>query len=144
MKKLTPIRMEDPTRDEAVEQSPARLKAQQLLCEILPPDAREQFLTYGYFDFEGKRTVYRIFRHSQTEIYLNGFLHARACLQLTIPAPSCDRMIAEYLILRNDETLYWSKANIEAVKAASTRLPTALLLLVDAGLLLKLILDYVI
>src|SRR4051794_3072521 len=106
------IQMQALTKNEVPDQ-PAAVKAQQLLCEILPATAREQFLQHGFFEFEGKRAVYRILKSSQTEIYIKGLLYARACLQLTIPAPSCDRMIAEYLILRNNEALYWGKAHIE-------------------------------
>jgi len=125
-------------RDEAAGQIPARLKAQELLCEILPEPEREQFLALGFFDYEGKRAAYRIFKDDQTEIYLNGSLYARACLQLTIPAPSCDRMIAEYLILSNDEQLYWNKANIDPAEQPTGWLPVLLFLLVDIGLLVNL------
>jgi len=125
-------------RDEVTDQIPARLKAQELLCEILPEREREQFLALGFFDYEGKRAAYRIFKDGQTEIYLNGSLYARACLQLTIPAPSCDRMIAEYLILSNDEQLYWNKANIDPAEQPTGRLPVLLFLLVDIGLLVNL------
>lgn len=120
---------------------PAAVKAERLLCEILPAAARDQFLLRGFFEYQGKRAVYRILRNSQTEIYINGSLYARACLQLTIPAPSCDRMIAEYLILRNDEMLYWSKANIEPVKSSSAYVPVVLLLVFDLALLIRLILS---
>jgi hypothetical protein len=125
----------------ARDHTPATEKARRLLCQILPAGAREQFLMHGFFDWHGKRARYRIHRSAQTEIYINGSLHARACLQLTIPAPSCDRMIAEYLILRNDETLYWSKANIESVRRTPPY-ASAVVFLFDLALLLKLIVDY--
>jgi hypothetical protein len=130
----------DPIRDEVADQNPARLKALKLLCEILPPPAREEFLACGYFQVQGDRMAYRIFRNSQTEIYLNGSLYARACLQLTIPAPSCDRMIAEYLILRNDEALYWRKANIEPVQKSNSKIATVLVAVLDFALLVNLLL----
>ena len=66
--------------------------------------------------------------------------YARACLQLTIPAPSCDRMIAEYLMLRNDEALYWRKANIEPVQKSNGKIATVLMAALDLALLVNLLL----
>jgi len=135
---------ESPARGGRDELNPAGRKAQDLLCEILPAQAREQFLAHGFFDYHGKRSTYRIFKEAQTEIHLKNRLYARACLRLTIPAPSCDRMIAEYLILNSDETLYWSKANIEPMQQSTAGLLVLVLLAVDLSLLLKLIADYLI
>ena len=53
-------------------------------------------------------------------------------------------MIAEYLILNSDETLYWSKANIEPMQQSTAGLLVLVLLAVDLSLLLKLIADYLI
>ena len=33
-------------------------------------------------------------------------------MQLSVPAPVYDRIIAEYVLIRNDEDLYWHTANI--------------------------------
>src|SRR5262249_27358461 len=117
-------------------------KAKQLLCEILPDDARQEFLERERFHYTGKVGVYRISRNSQTEVYRNGRLIASGCLQLTIFAPSYDRMTAEYLILRNDEQLYWSRANIFPVQRFM-RLRIAAVAVLDIALLVKLVLDYV-
>ena len=126
-------RLEEPVSPEA--------KAKQLLCEILPGKAMNQFLEKDCFDHAGKVGVYRIFRNSQTEVYRNGRLVATGCLQLTVFAPSYDRMIAEYLLICNDERLYWTKANIFPIERFS-RLKLAAVALFDAALLLKLIVDY--
>src|SRR4029079_15881278 len=111
-------------------------------CEILPEAQREQFLATASFDQDGKLATYRIRRGSQTELYRNGRLVAYACLQLTMPAPSYDRMIAEYLILRSDEGLYWKKANILAAESRIVTLPMILLLIINVALLLNLITTY--
>src|SRR5262249_50056067 len=87
-------------------------KASGLLGEILPARPLKEFLKKDYFHHYGTLGVYRISRDSQTEIYRKGRLAASGCLQLTIFAPSYDRMVAEYLLLSNDEQLYWTKANI--------------------------------
>ena len=86
--------------------------------------------------------TYRICRSSQTEIYWNGHLSANACLQLTVPTPGYDRMIAEYLILNTDETLYWSKANILPLKRFAFGLPELLLSALNFVLLIKLVVEY--
>jgi hypothetical protein len=99
-------------RNAATDEESPRSKALRLLCHILPERAREEFLTSESFRWHGKSGVYRIRKNGPTEIYRNGRLQAHACLQLTIPAPSYDRMIAEYLILNSNETLYLTKANV--------------------------------
>jgi hypothetical protein len=117
-------------------------KARRLLCEILPERALKEFLEKDYFHHHGKLGVYRISRDSQTEIYRKGRLAASGCLQLTIFAPSYDRMIAEYLILANDEQLYWTKANIFPARPIIDFRVLAVAAL-DVTLLLKLVLDYI-
>jgi hypothetical protein len=98
--------------EELLKGNSASAKARRLLCEILPERARRDFLMTGSFVHEGNGVTYRICERSQTQIYVNGRHSAIACLQLSVPAPGCDRMIAEYLILRNDERLYWNLANV--------------------------------
>ena len=93
-------------------------KSKQLLCEILPLRALQEFLEKDCFHHVGKLGTYRICRNSQTEIYRKGRLAASGCLQLSVFAPSYDRMAAEYLILSNNEQLYWTKANIFPARRA--------------------------
>jgi len=111
------------------------------LCEILPEEALKEFLEKDSFHHYGKLGVYRISRDSQTEIYRKGRLAACGCLQLTIFAPSYDRMVAEYLILANDEQLYWNKANIFPARPTFDLRLLAVAVL-DLTLLLKLVFDY--
>src|SRR5215813_11334083 len=118
------------------------VKSKQLLCEILPEEALKEFLEKDYFHHYGKLGVYRISRNSQTEIYRKGRLAASGCLQLTVFAPSYDRMVAEYLILANDEQLYWTKANIFPARPIIDFRVLAVAAL-DVTLLLKLVIDYV-
>jgi len=106
-----------------------------LLCEILPEKARTEFLATGSFHYEGNGVTYCISERSQTEIYTEGRASATACLQLSVPAPGCDRVIAEYLILKNDEPLYWKVANVLPLhyKRLDSRL--LLILMLDLALL---------
>jgi hypothetical protein len=120
------------------------LKARQLLCEILPQSQREQLLQCDAFYHVGQFATYRIRRGFQTELYRNGELVARACLQLTMPTPCYDRMIAEYLILHGDEGLYWKKANILPIKSPTRTLPIILLVVLSVALLTNLVVTYAI
>jgi hypothetical protein len=124
--------------EELLEGNSASARARRLLCEILPEKPRTEFLTTGSFYHEGNGVTYRISERSQTQIYTNGRPSATACVQLSIPAPGCDRMIAEYLILRNDERLYWKVANVLPLdyKRFDSRL------LVMAGLDVTLLLNF--
>ena len=120
---------------------PAEIKARQLLCEILPRDARQEFLEKECFHHQGKIARYKICRNSLTEIHRHGRLAASGCLQLTIFAPTYDRMATEYLILKNDERLYWTKANVfPARRSFDWRLLG--ILFFDLALLVNLICNY--
>jgi hypothetical protein len=132
------------TQGEVIDRTSASFKARELLCEILPAATREEFLAHDAFYYKGERATYRICRSSQTEIYWNGRLTAHACLQLTVPAPSYDRMIAEYLILNSDENLYWTKANILRAKGPVLGLSELLLIAFNLVLIIKLVVDFLI
>ena len=93
--------------------SPAE-KARQLLRRALPERLRSRFEASDVIEFTGQRGTYLILAHSQTKIYnsITGQCVAYACLQLTTAAPDYDRMLAEYLLIKNDEERYWETANI--------------------------------
>ena len=78
----------------------AKDKARQLLRQILPEPAWSELEDKGVIQIAGKRGNYVISPYSQTEIRDNssGRCVAYACLQLSIPAPTYDRMVAEYLL----------------------------------------------
>lgn len=89
-------------------------KARQLLKKALPDDVWSRFATTDVIEYTGCRGTYLILAHAQTKIYhpANGSCIAYACLQLTTSAPEYDRMLVEYLLLKNDENKYWQTANI--------------------------------
>lgn len=93
---------------------------------------------------EGQRGRYTISPYCQTLIEdRHGKCIAYACLQLSIPAPTYDRMVAEYLLIKNDENLYWKTANVFPRQPETgwvEQWATAVLVGVDAGLLTNLIL----
>jgi len=93
----------------------AREKARQLLRQILPKSSWEETENGSIIvEIVGKRGIYRISPYSQTEIrdISSRRCVAYTCLQLSIPAPAYDRMIAEYLLIKNTESVYWKTANI--------------------------------
>jgi hypothetical protein len=92
----------------------AKERARYLLLGILPPLERERFSNGGVVHVTGSRSgdVYEISPSSQTVIYHRGQVNAQSCLQLSMPFPTYDRMVAEYLLIKNDENLYLQKANV--------------------------------
>ena len=129
----------DAPRESLIQGNSASAKARRLLCEILPEKARREFLTTGSFHHEGSGVTYRISEQSQTEISANGRPSATACLQLSVPAPGYDRMIAEYLILKNDEALYWKIANVFPLECNTFDSRLFLIVMLDLGMLLNLL-----
>jgi hypothetical protein len=51
-------------------------------------------------------------------------------------------MIAEYLILKSNEALYWNKANVFPAENRIFNLPLLAMTALDLALGLKLVLDY--
>jgi hypothetical protein len=125
--------------EELLKGNSASARARRLLCEILPDKARRDFLVTGSFVHDGDGVTYRISERAQTQIYINGRHSALACLQLSIPAPGCDRMIAEYLILKNDERLYWKVANVLPLETRRFDYRLLLILAFDVTLLANLL-----
>lgn len=92
----------------------AKDKARQLLRYVLPVGQWAELEEEGRFVIVGKRAKYILFPYSQTEVLdmRSNRRVAYACLQLTIPAPTYDRMVAEYLLIKNAEAVYWKTAKI--------------------------------
>lgn len=90
----------------------AQHRAWGLLLDILPQTERERLNEFGVIQIEGKCGKYTLSPYSQTQIVRSGKTVAYACLQLSIPAPVYDRLIAEYLLIKNDEVSYWKTANV--------------------------------
>jgi hypothetical protein len=121
----------------------AKDKARQLLRYVLPEGSWSELEQRGIIQWTGKRGHYLISPYSQTEIRdtVSGRCIAYACLQLTIPAPSYDRMVAEYLLIRNSEDLYWKTANIFSRGGNEFGVATLFLLAFDIALLVNLLLE---
>jgi hypothetical protein len=131
-----------PTRDDYEQ---GKDKARQLLRSILPENMWPELEEKGVIRCTGKRGTYVISPYSQTEIRdaASGRCLAYACLQLSIPAPSYDRMVAEYLLIRNAEDVYWKTANIFSRNGNEFRITTLFLIALDIALFVNLLLEVV-
>src|SRR5262245_3120603 len=120
----------------------AKDRARQLLRHVLPEPSWSELEDKGIIQYEGKRGHYIISPYSQTEIRdsVTGRCVAYACLQLSIPAPTYDRMVAEYLLLRNAEDVYWKTANIFSRTGSEFGIATLFLMAFDIALLVNLLL----
>src|SRR3989344_9346168 len=92
----------------------AKEKARRRLRTGLPHAKWAEFEEKGVIRLTGKRGSYVISPYSQTEIRdaKTGRCIAYACLQLSIPAPTYDRIVAEYFLIKDAEDIYWKTANI--------------------------------
>jgi hypothetical protein len=127
-------------------------RAKNLLHRILPEGQWEQFSETGTLEILGSRgtllDVPRCRAHASRRISIRDLTRvldaqtrrprASTCLQLTIPAPVHDRIIAEYMLIQNDEDLYWRTANIFPA-GLDNRVPTEVLLAALDALLLILL-----
>src|SRR5262245_44405745 len=120
----------------------AKDKARQLLRSILPERSWLELEAKGVIQIEGKRGNYVISPYSQTEIRdsITGRCVAYACLQLSIPAPTYDRMVAEYLLIKNAEDVYWKTANIFSRNGNEFGIDTLFLIAFDVSLFVNLLL----
>ena len=121
----------------------AKDKARQLLRQILPDRSWSDLEEKGIIQISGKRGTYVISPYSQTEIRDNvsGRCLAYACLQLSIPAPTYDRMVAEYLLIKNAEDVYWKTANIFSRSGNEFGIAALFLIAFDIALFVNLMLE---
>ena len=129
----------DPTQDDYER---AKENARELLRSILPESSWVDLEERGVIHYVGKRATYVISPYSQTEIRdtSSGRCLAYACLQLSIAAPTYDRMVAEYLLIRNAEDAYWKTANIFSRGGNEFGIATLFLIAFDIALLVNLVL----
>ena len=123
------------------DQLSAEATAKNLLRRILPERQWDQLSETGMLEIPGSRGIYRISIRDLTRVLETETRRPRAsaCLQLTVPAPVNDRIIAEYLLIRNDENLYWQTATITPEPAPSRRPLVLLLAAFDTIMLLILL-----
>lgn len=96
----------------------AKEKAITLLKNILPKREWREFKKTGFVNVVGVKNAYSIIPFGQTTVkdLKSNKILAYSCLQLSVPAPTYDRMIAEYLLITNDENLYLKTVNLFEVR----------------------------
>ena len=97
-----------------VDYDQARDKSRELLRQILPEQSWIELEEKGTIKCTGEKVTYILCHYGQTEIRSkkSGRSIAFGCLAVTIPVPVYDRLVAEYLLIKNNERLYWKTANI--------------------------------
>jgi len=115
--------------------------ARELLRSILSDKQWNQFNQTGILEIAAKGGIYRIRTHGPTQVLDSETrrLVATTRLQLATPASAKDRVIAEYLFIRNDENLYWQTANISPETSGGRLYVSFLVAAFDAMMLMILL-----
>lgn len=122
----------------------AKAKARQLLKTVVTEKEWEELEEKNALTIVGKKGIYVILPYSITQIFDSNSKRctAYACLQLTIPAPTFDRMVAEYLLIKNDEEKYWKTANIFSRNRNEFEIATLFLIVFDVALFVNLFAEF--
>lgn len=95
-----------------------RLAAEKLLRSVLPEDLCISMSAIGECEVQGKRHRYKLFKLRKTHCY-QGDKTFSCCIELSdTKAPDTDRIIAEYLLILNDEDEYLRTANLTQISVA--------------------------
>lgn len=119
----------------------SREKARKLLQSVVPKKVWSEFEKTSYIKIEGEFGSYFISPYSQTEIRNKetGRIEACACLQLNLSAPTFDRMVAEYILIKNAEDVYRKTVNMFPRNVSETSVATCFLVAIDTALFLNFI-----
>ena len=92
----------------------SELKAQRLLAELIPRQARA-YRRMGMIEIRSTlfpELLYRIYPDRITEVFEDGAVVGTACIHTRDPLfPPTDRVLAEYFLLKGDESSYLRIAN---------------------------------
>jgi hypothetical protein len=118
-------------------QQSSKNAARELLQSIISEEQWNRFNQSGALELEGKGGIYRLSTTGPTKVLDSATRRVVAATQLqtTGAAPARDRVIAEYLLIRNDENLYWQTATIIPEEPPSHRHLTLLMAVFDTILL---------
>jgi hypothetical protein len=107
-------RQQEEQRAYAVKREEANKRARQLLVENLSATQREQFERDGHFVVHGRQARYRVRQGRSANIDVvdrKGFLSHRLCAHPAEYVPDFDTMLAQKLLLENDEDYFLGRAN---------------------------------
>ena len=92
-----------------------RLAAEKLLRSVLPEDLCISLSAIDECEVQGKKHCYKIFKGQKTHC-IQGDRTFSCCIELSdTSAPDTDRIIAEYLLITNDEDEYLKTANLTEI-----------------------------
>src|SRR4051794_24408477 len=88
--------------------------ARELLVSILSEEQWNRFNHTGILEIAAKAGTYRISMHDPTRVLDSEGRYVVATMRLNLPESlsARDRAIAEYLLIRNDENMYWQTATL--------------------------------
>ncbi len=119
----------------------SRNAAWELFQSILSEERWNRFNRTGAVEIAAKGGIYRLSVHGPTQVLDSETRHPVAVtrFQPATPLPLRERVIAEYLLIRNDEDLYWQLATISPETSCSRRSLSLLMAAFDAMLLIVLL-----
>jgi hypothetical protein len=122
-------------------QQSSKNAARELLQSIISEEQWNRFNQSGTLELEGKGGIYRLSTNGATKVLDSATRRVVVAMRFRPAGASSprDRVIAEYLLIRNDENLYWQTATIEPEQPPSHRKLTVLMAAFDAILLLILL-----
>lgn len=93
-----------------------KVVAEKLLAEALPPEVYLSLAATGAVEIPGKRyVVYRLHRNHKTELLDKMGRWWSACIYIPGDPPDQDRLVAEYLLITQDEKEYVRTANLTCI-----------------------------
>lgn len=94
-----------------------KVNAELLLSQVLPTDLYLQLCAHEYFDITVGERTYRLSKKKKTEITQKNGQVDSACIHPSDQnCPTADRVVAEYLLLKNDEAEYLKTANLTMIR----------------------------
>ena len=95
-------------------QQSSKNAARELLQSILSEEQWNRFNHAGTMELEAKAGIYRLSTNGPTKVLDSESRGVVAITRLpqTASISARDRVIAEYLLIQNDEDLYWRTANM--------------------------------
>ena len=118
--------------------------ARELLRSILSDKEWNKFNQSGTLEIAAKGGIYRIRTNGATQVLDSETQRPVTTTrwQLGTTGSARDRVIAEYLLIRNDENLYWQTANISPETSGVRLYFSFLMVAVDAMLLMILLAQF--
>ena len=109
-----------------------KIAAERLLRSVLPEDLCVSLSAIGECEVQGKKYRYKLFKNKKTHC-IQGDKIFSCCIELSdSEAPDTDRIVAEYLLIRNDEARYLSTANLTQIVGPRPDVRTGVALRFDA------------